>query len=234
MAQFALAAASALWLGILTSISPCPLAMNITAISYIGRRVDSPKKVLSAGLLYTAGRTLTYIVLGALLVASLLSAPRLSHLLQKYMNLAMGPLLIIIGMVLLELISFSRRGGGVSEKMQRRVDRLGTWGALLLGIVFALSFCPVSAALFFGSLLALAVRNESGIVLPAVYGIGTALPVLVFAVLIAFGANRIGRAYDRMAAFEYWARRITGTVFIAAGIYYCLTYIFGFSIYNYI
>ncbi len=232
MAQFALAAASALWLGILTSISPCPLAMNITAISYIGRRVDDPRKVLSAGLLYTVGRTLTYTVLGALLVASLLSAPRLSHMLQKYMNLAMGPLLIIVGMVLLELISFARKGGGVSEKMQKRVDRLGMWGALLLGIVFAISFCPVSAALFFGSLLALAVTNESGIILPAVYGIGTALPVLVFAVLIAFGANRIGKTYNRMAAFEYWARRITGLVFIAAGIYYSLTYIFGFSLYR--
>jgi cytochrome c biogenesis protein CcdA len=150
------------------------------------------------------------------------------------MNIALGPLMIIVGMVLLEMISFSRRGGGVSEKMQRRVDMLGMWGALLLGIVFALSFCPVSAALFFGSLLALAVKNESGILLPALYGIGTGLPVLVFAVLIAFGANRIGRAYNQMAAFEYWARRITGTVFIAAGIYYCLTYIFGFSIYNYI
>ncbi len=232
MDQFAFAAASALWFGILTSISPCPLAMNITAISYIGHRVDDPRKVLGAGLLYTAGRALTYTVLGALLVASLLSAPRLSHMLQKYMNLAMGPMLIIIGMVLLELISFTRRSGGVSEKMQRRVDRLGMWGALLLGIVFALSFCPVSAALFFGSLLTLAVRHESGVLLPAVYGIGTGLPVLVFAIVIAFGANRIGKAYDRMAAFEFWARRITGIVFIAAGIYYSLTYIFGISLYG--
>jgi len=232
MVQLALAAASALWLGILASISPCPLAMNITAISYIGRRVDDPRKVLGAGLLYTAGRTLAYVVLGALLVASLLSAPRLSHLLQKYMNLAMGPLLIIIGMVLLELISFTRKGGGVSEAMQRRVDRFGIWGALLLGIVFALTFCPVSAALFFGSLLALAVRHESGIILPAAFGIGTALPVIVFAILLAFGANRIGRAYDRMAGFEYWARRITGVAFLAAGIYYSLTYIFGISLYG--
>ena len=182
MVQLALAAASALWLGILASISPCPLAMNITAISYIGRRVDNPRKVLGAGLLYTAGRTLAYVVLGALLVASLLSAPRLSHLLQKYMNLAMGPLLIIVGMVLLELISFTRKGGGVSEAMQRRVDRFGIWGALLLGIVFALTFCPVSAALFFGSLLALAVRHESGVILTAVYGMGTGLPVFVFAI----------------------------------------------------
>jgi cytochrome c-type biogenesis protein len=232
MVQFALAAASALWLGILASISPCPLAMNITAISYIGRRVDNPRKVLGAGLLYTAGRTLAYVVLGALLVSSLLSAPHLSHLLQKYMNLAMGPLLIIVGMVLLELISFTHRGSGVSEGMQRRVDRFGIWGALLLGIVFALTFCPVSAALFFGSLLALAVRHESGIILPAAFGIGTALPVIVFAILLAFGANRIGRAYDRMAVFEYWARRITGVAFLAAGIYYSLTYIFGFSLYR--
>jgi cytochrome c biogenesis protein CcdA len=232
MAQIIFASASALWLGILTSISPCPLAMNITAISYIGRRVDAPRRVLSAGLLYTAGRALTYTVLGALLVASLLSAPRLSHLLQKYMNLALGPFLIIVGMVLLELISFTRRGGGMSEGMQSRVDSFGIWGAILLGIVFALSFCPVSAALFFGSLLTLALRHQSGIVLPAVYGVGTALPVLVFAILIAFGANRIGRAYDRMAVFEYWARRITGIVFIAAGIYYSLTYIFGISLYG--
>ena len=231
MGQFAVAVASALWLGILTSISPCPLAMNITAISYVGRRVDDPRRVLGAGLFYTAGRALTYTVLGALLVASLLAAPRLSHILQKYMNLALGPLLIIIGMVLLELISFSRRGGGVSDRMQRRVDRLGMWGALLLGIVFALSFCPVSAALFFGSLLALAVRHESGVILPAVYGIGTGLPVLVFAILIAFGANRMGKAYNNLAAFEFWARRITGAVFIAAGIYYSLTYIFGVSFY---
>ena len=231
MDQFMIAAASALWLGILTSISPCPLAMNITAISYVGRRVDSPRRVLGAGLFYTAGRALTYTVLGALLVASLLAAPRLSHMLQKYMNLALGPLLIIIGMVLLELISFSRRGGGVSDRMQRRVDRFGMWGALLLGIVFALSFCPVSAALFFGSLLALAVRHGSGVILPAVYGIGTGLPVLLFAILIASGANRIGKAYNRMAAFEFWARRITGTIFIAAGIYYSLTHIFGVSFY---
>ncbi len=231
MGQFAVAVASALWLGILTSISPCPLAMNITAISYVGRRVDNPRRVLGAGLFYTAGRALTYTVLGALLVASLLAAPRLSHMLQKYMNLALGPLLIIIGMVLLELISFSRRGGGVSDRMQRRVDRFGTWGALLLGIVFALSFCPVSAALFFGSLLALAVGHESGVIIPAVYGIGTGLPVLVFAILIAFGANRMGKAYNNLAAFEFWARRITGAVFIAAGIYYSLTYIFGVSFY---
>ena len=104
MTEFLIGIASAFWLGILTSISPCPLATNIAAISFVGRRVGSPAKVFLAGLLYTAGRTLTYLVLGVLLVSSLLSAPYLSHVLQKYMNKALGPILILVGMVLVELI----------------------------------------------------------------------------------------------------------------------------------
>lgn len=226
MTELLLGLASAFWLGILTSISPCPLATNITAISFVGRRVDSPFKVFLAGLLYTAGRTLTYLVLGMLLVSSLLSAPYLSHALQKYMNKFLGPLLILVGMVLLELISVSFSGSGVNEKMRKRVELLGMWGALLLGAVFALSFCPVSAALFFGSLIPLALRCESGVILPSAYGIATGLPVLAFAVLIAMSAKRVARAYNKLTAFEKWARRITGAIFILVGIYYCLAYIF--------
>ena len=173
MTELLLGVASAFWLGILTSISPCPLATNIAAISFVGRRVESPFKVFLAGLLYTAGRALTYLVLGVLLVFSLLSAPYVSHLLQKYMNKALGPILILVGMVLLELISVSFSGPGVSEKMQKRVEVLGMWGALLLGVIFALSFCPVSAALFFGSLIPLSLRCESGVILPSAYGIAT-------------------------------------------------------------
>jgi len=227
MTELLIGAASAFWLGILTSISPCPLATNIAAISFVGRRVGSPAKVLLAGLLYTAGRTLTYLVLGTLLVSSLLSAPYLSHVLQKYMNKALGPILILVGMVLVELIQINLSGPGVSEKVQKRVEALGMWGASLLGVVFALSFCPVSAALFFGSLLPLALRCRSGVILPSAYGVATGLPVLVFAVLIALGAKRVGEAYNKLVTFEKWARRITGGIFVVVGISYCLTYIFG-------
>ena len=227
MIDLFLGIASAFWLGILTSVSPCPLATNIAAVSFVGRRVESPFKVFLAGLLYTAGRTLTYLVLGVLLVFSLLSAPYISHLLQKYMNKVFGPLLILVGMVLLELISVTFSGSDVSEKMQRRVEVLGMWGALLLGVTFALSFCPVSAALFFGSLIPLALRCESGVILPSTYGIATGLPVLVFAVLIATGAKCVGQAYNKLVPVEKWARRVTGVIFILVGIYYCLAYIFG-------
>ena len=227
MVEFTIALTTAFWLGVMTSISPCPLATNIAAISFVGRSVASPGKVFLAGLLYIVGRTLTYTVLGILLVSSLLSAPSLSHTLQKYMNMALGPLLILVGMVLLELLSYNISLGSVSETMQQKIKALGIWGAVPLGILFALSFCPVSAALFFGSLLPVAIKQQSGILLPAVYGIATGSPVLAFAVLIALGAHKVGRAYNRLVAFERWARWITGSLFIVVGIYYCLTHIFG-------
>lgn len=218
--------ASALWLGILTSISPCPLATNIAAISFIGRRIGSPRRVFLSGLLYALGRTLVYLGLGVLLVASVLSVPELSMFLQRSMNKLLGPLLIVIAMFLLDLVSFSLPGSGLGLSMQKRVDALGLWGALPLGMIFGLTFCPVSAALYFGSLIPLAVQAQSSVLLPSVYGVGTALPALVFAVLIAVSARSVGRAFNAISKVEWWARRVTGVVFLAIGVYYCLKFIF--------
>jgi cytochrome c-type biogenesis protein len=226
MSDFFIGAGTALWLGILTSISPCPLATNIAAVSYIGKRVDRPRSVLASGLLYTLGRALVYIVLGALLVQSLLSAPHISHWLQKYMMKMLGPLLILVGMVLLGLIGRGFTGSGVADATRDRVDRMGIWGAGFLGVVFALSFCPVSAALFFGSLIPLSVRSGSGILHPTLYGIGTALPVVVFSIMLASGVNYLGKVFGGVTRFELWARWITGVLFIGIGIYFTLEYIF--------
>jgi len=224
MTAWLLAAGSALWLGILTSISPCPLATNVAAISFVGRRVDQPRYVLLTGLLYTTGRTLTYVVLGVLVVGGLLSVPMLSHWLQKYMNRLLGPILVLAGMFLLELLPVPTGGGALGQWVQKRAESGGLWVALLLGIVFALSFCPVSAALFFGSLVPLSVQQESRVLLPLLYGVGTALPVLLFGFLLAAGANRIARAFEQVSRFEYWARRLTGLLFIAIGVYFTLAY----------
>lgn len=226
MPELIIGLGTALWLGILTSISPCPLTTNIVAISYIGKRVDSPFKVFSAGVLYTLGRALTYLLLGMILVAGILSIPAVSHFLQRHMNKILGPILILAGMFLLELLAFHGRGGGMGRGMQDRAERYGVLGAGLLGILFALTFCPVSAALFFGSLIPLAVKSHSSVLLPSLYGVGTGLPVLLFAVLIAFGVQKVGAAFNRIKQFELWARRITGCVFIAIGIYYSLKFIF--------
>jgi len=219
---------SALWLGILTSISPCPLATNVAAISYLGRRVDSPRHVLGGGLLYTAGRSAAYVALGSLFVVGLLSMPETSRFLQRHMNRILGPLLIVTGMFLLEILRPSLPGyGRAGERLRERLGSVGMWGAVPLGMLFALSFCPVSAALFFGSLVPLALRSESPLLFPALYGIGTALPVVGFAVLIAFGARFIGVFFNSLTIVERWARRLTGIVFIGVGIYMTLIYTLG-------
>jgi sulfite exporter TauE/SafE len=228
--SFAIAAASACWLGILTSISPCPLATNIAAITYIGKRVDRPAYVLSAGLLYTLGRTITYVVLGVMIVAGALAISDLSFFLQRNMNKILGPILLLAGFVLLGTIKFNMSGPSFADRLQGRIEKYGLWGAGVLGLLFALSFCPVSAALFFGSLIPLAVEQESSVIMPTLYGIGTALPVFVFAALIALGARFVGVTFNRLAVFEKWARRITAVIFILVGVYYCLTYLFNIQI----
>ena len=225
MTEFSIAAFSALWLGILTSISPCPLATNIAAISYIGGRVKSTRQVLIAGLLYTLGRVVVYVGLAFVLVHTMLSVPQVSMFLQKYMHMLVGPLLILVAMFLLKLIQFNLGGGGVSEGLKKRVDALGVWGALLLGIVFALAFCPTSAALFFGNVMA-SIGAESTLILPLLYGIGTALPVIVFAVLIAVGSQKLGQAFGAVSQVEWWARMLTGTVMMLVGIYLTVRYVF--------
>jgi cytochrome c biogenesis protein CcdA len=226
MADHSLAVVTALWLGILTSVSPCPLATNIAAISFVGRRVEHPRQVVAGGALYTLGRSATYVVLGAALVFSLISAPYVSNFLQTYMNKVLGPVLVLVGMFLLGLLQIRWGGPGVAAAMEHRARRTGLWGAFLLGIGFAMSFCPVSAALFFGSLVPLAVQNESAILLPTIYGVGTALPVVVFAIVVALGAHSLGRLFDQVTRVERWARRVTGVVFVGVGIYLSLVYIF--------
>lgn len=229
MESLLLACGSAFWLGILTSISPCPLATNIAAISYVSKRVDRPALVLFSGLLYTLGRTLSYFLVALLVVKSLISMPSVSMFLQLNMNQILGPVLVAVGLLLLDVIPWPWTGGGsgVAEKLQNRVGKLGLWGAGLLGLVFALTFCPVSAALFFGSLIPLAIQQESAVLMPSLYGIGTALPVVVFSVILAFAANRLSKAFNVLTIFERWMRRLTAVVFIGVGGYYCLVFLFG-------
>jgi cytochrome c biogenesis protein CcdA len=217
--------AASLWVGVLTAISPCPLATNLAAISFIGRRVASPRAALATGLLYAAGRSLVYVGLAVAVVSSLLSAPAVARVLQKSMNQLLGPILVVVGMFLLGLLRWSGGGSRIGEKVGKRAERWGVWAGLALGALFALSFCPVSAALYFGSLIPLAVRCESSVLLPVAYGLGTALPVLAFAFLLVFGARRVGQAYERLARFDAWARRVTGVLFIAVGVGFSLLYV---------
>jgi cytochrome c biogenesis protein CcdA len=226
MTEIFIGFASALWLGILTSISPCPLASNVAAISFLSKKITHPALVLISGLAYTLGRMVSYVILGWIIISSLLSVPQVAQFLQKYMGKALGPLLILTGLILLEIITIRLPGLSLSQKHHNKLAESGAPGAFLLGFIFALAFCPISAALYFGSLIPLAINSKSGIVLPFIYGVGTGLPVLVFAVAIALGVTSLSHWFNRITRLEYYTRKITGVVFILVGLYYTGIYIF--------
>ncbi len=214
----------------MTSISPCPLASNIAAISYVARKVGNTRKVLLSGLLYAAGRTLAYLALGMLIMAGLMAGGEIARFLQRHLNQLLGPILILVGMLLLGLFHPTKSVHLAGEGIQRRAAQGGARWAFVLGILFALSFCPLSAGLFFGGLIPLAARNESTFLLPAIYGVGTALPVIVFAFLIAFASQKVGKAFDRLTHIEHGVRLVTGIVFILAGLFYSLVYVYEISL----
>jgi cytochrome c biogenesis protein CcdA len=215
----------ALWLGILASVSPCPLATNIAAVSFLSKKIAHPALVFISGLAYTLGRMVAYAVLGWIIISSLLSVPQVAQFLQKYMGKALGPLLIITGLFLLEVITIKLPGVALSQKHHNKLVESGAPGAFLLGLIFALAFCPVSAALFFGSLIPLALNSKAGTILPFIYGVGTGLPVLIFAIAIALGVTSVSHWFHKIIKLEYYTRRITGVIFILVGLYYSGIYI---------
>ncbi|MFA5039283.1 MAG: aromatic aminobenezylarsenical efflux permease ArsG family transporter [Candidatus Omnitrophota bacterium] len=229
MTDILIGVGSALWLGILASISPCPLASNIAAVSFLSKRIAHPAMVFLSGFAYTLGRMLAYAALGWLIIHSLLNVPQAAQFLQKYMVKALGPLLIVTGLFLLEIFTIRLPGVSLSESHRNRLVESGAPGAFLLGFILALAFCPISAALFFGSLIPLALNDGSGgTLLPFVYGIGTGLPVLAFALAIALGVASMSRWFQRLTKIEYYTRRITGVVFILVGLYYAGIHVLAF------
>ncbi|MFH0732281.1 MAG: aromatic aminobenezylarsenical efflux permease ArsG family transporter [Candidatus Omnitrophota bacterium] len=216
---------SAFWLGILTSISPCPLATNVAAISFLSKRIIHPRIVFLSGLAYTIGRMLAYAFLGFIIINSLLSIPALANFLQKYMNKIFGPILILTGLFLIDALKLNIPSFSLSQKHQNKLAESGAGGAFVLGLIFALVFCPISAAIFFGSLIPLALKSKSGTILPFIYGIATGLPVLLFAFIIALGVTSLSRWFHRIAKLEYYTRRITGAIFVLVGLYYIGIYI---------
>ena len=226
MSDALLSSGAAFWLGFLTAISPCLMATNIAAITYIARKLDEPRSALISAAFYITGQALAYVALGALLVTSLLSVPRVSLWLQDYFLLLLGPFLIVTAMFLLELLSFNIQGGAIKDEVQKKAATGGMWISALLGIVFAMSFCPTTAAWFFGNLIPLAIRHDSPMYLPLMYALGVALPVCAMAILIVFAANRVGDVFKNIQRGERWTRFGVGGIILAIGFYFTLRFTF--------
>ena len=214
-------------LGLLTAVSPCPLATNIAAVSVLARQVGSRRAVLWSGLLYALGRTAADVGLGIVVAAGGLGSAEGSQFLQRHLNDVFGPILILLGMVLLGWLGASWSMSLVGTGLQARAARGGMLWAFPLGVLFALSFCPVSAGLFFAGLIPLAAREGSRLWLPALYGAGTALPVIAFSLLLAFAGGCLGQAFDRVAQVERVVRGLAGGGLILVGLHHSLTHVYG-------
>ncbi len=209
-------------LGILTAISPCPLAANISAIGYISRDLENRNRVFLNGLVYTLGRAISYTLIGVIIYFGA-SKFEITRLFQGWGEKILGPALIIIGLFMLDFIRINIPGLRLTEKMENRQGR-GYWPVLLLGIVFALAFCPYSGVLYFGMLIPLTISSVSGLFLPLVFALATGLPVILFAWLLAYTVGNVGKAYNRLKAFELWFRKIVAVLFIGIGLYYVIIY----------
>ncbi|MCK9625786.1 MAG: aromatic aminobenezylarsenical efflux permease ArsG family transporter [Bacteroidales bacterium] len=212
---------SAFLLGLMTAISPCPLATNITAIGFISKDIENRNRVFINGLLYTLGRAITYTAIAFVLFLGV-DQFKFSGFFQQYGEKILGPLLIIIGFFMLDIIKIKFPGmSGLTSKME---DKKG-WGyfdTILLGMLFALAFCPYSGVLYFGMLVPMTISSASGLYLPLVFAIATGIPVIIISWLLAYTLSGIGNFYNKLKLFEVWFRRIIAVLFILVGIYYII------------
>ena len=213
---------TAFLLGLLTALSPCPLATNIAAIGFIGKDMEDRKRVFRNGLLYTLGRILSYTLLGVVLILVLREGSSMFGI-QKAIGTwgewLLGPLLLVIGLFMLfgDRLNLPQFGfNGNAEGLARK----GGWGALLIGILFALAFCPTSGMFYFGMLIPLSATTPAGYLLPVVFAVATALPVLAVAWILAFSVQQMGRFYGRMRTVQRWMNLLVGVLFVVIGIYY--------------
>lgn len=210
---------TAFLLGILTSISPCPLATNITAVAFISKDIKTPKHTILSGLFYTLGRGISYTLLATLIYFGS-SSFKVSKIFQGWGDKALGPVLIIIGLIMFDIIKINLKTSGKTEKIKLWLFSKGYLGSIALGMLFAFAFCPYSGVLFFGVLIPLILKSASGLLLPSIFALGTGLPVIIFSFLIAYSMKTVSRDFQSVQKVEKWLRYGVAGVFILTGFYY--------------
>jgi len=224
MGTHEIAIVAAFFLGLMTAISPCPLATNITAIAYTSKRIHNSRHTMLVSSIYTLGRMFTYTGIASLIVYTGLSTQQVSLFLQLYGERLLGPLLLVIGILMLGIFKLSFGSGNFKpfDNLKSYLAGKGFMGAFLLGVVFALAFCPFSAVLFFGMLIPLALAAGDAIILPMTFAFATGLPVIILSFLLVKSVSTLGKVMDRIQVFEKIMRQAVGVVFIVVGIYYII------------
>jgi cytochrome c-type biogenesis protein len=216
---------TAMVLGLMTAISPCPLATNITAVGFISKDIKNRNQVFLNGILYTFGRAISYFGIAFILFLGV-DQLKFSGFFQQYGEKIIGPLLLIIGLFMLDFLKIKFPGlSGLTSRMEKK-KRWGYLDVILLGIVFAMAFCPYSGVLYFGMLIPLTISSPSGLILPVIFAIATGIPVIIFAWILAYAVSGIGTTYNKIKSFEIWFRRVIAVLFIVVGLYYIIRVFF--------
>lgn len=215
---------SALVLGLMTAISPCPLATNITATAFISKNISNKRKVFLSGVIYTLGRAFSYTSIGLILYFGA-SKFHLARFFNQNGEKYLGPLLVILGLFMLGVFKLHfLRGFDFTQKLSEKFKDNGLWGSFIIGVIFALAFCPYSGVLYFGMLIPLTVTSVSGLYLPIIFAVGTGIPVIIFTYLLAFAVGSVGLFYNRITQIEKVMRFVAGLVFLLTGFYYMMIY----------
>lgn len=211
-------------LGLLTAIAPCPLATNVTATAYIAKTITNKRKVLLSGGLYTLGRVFTYTLIGAIIYFGA-SKFQIAKVLQGNGEKYIGFVLVILGLIMLDVIKLNFiKGVSITDRLSDKFKTRGLLGSFLLGALFAMAFCPYSGVLFFAMLIPMMLSADAGLSLPVLFSVGTGLPVILFAFVIAFSLEKLGAYFKAITKVEKVMRILAGVVFILTGLYYINIY----------
>ena len=216
---------AALLLGLLTAISPCPLATNITATAYIAKTLSGKRKILLSGLLYTLGLAFSYTLIASSIILGA-SKFHVAKFFQANGEKFVGPVMVLIGLIMLNVIRLEFLGKlNFTEKLQDKFKDKGLLGSFFLGMLFAMAFCPYSGAMYFGILIPMSMKSAIGFSLPLFYAIGAGSLVLFFTFLIAFSMQKVGKYFNAVSRIEKVMRFIAGVLFVLTGLYYILIYL---------
>lgn len=220
---------TALLLGLLTSVSPCTFTTNVMVLAFIGREVDGGRHSFVNGLVYTLGRIVTYSVLGIACIFILrqgASTFNIQSFVSQYGGYVLAPTLILYGLFLLfgDKLSLKKFGFRATDRSKQLT---GTLGAFVLGLLFALAFCPISGVFYFGMLLPMSAVETDGYLFPTLFGIGSSIIVIIIAWIISFSMSRLGKFVGRVTVFQKRANLVVGIAFLLGGAYYFCVYYLG-------
>jgi cytochrome c biogenesis protein CcdA len=219
---------AAFFIGLMTAVSPCPLATNLTAIAYISRKIEHSKHTLLVGIIYTLGRMFTCILIASLIVFAGMNTQGIALFLQRYGEKILGPLLVLFGLIMLQIIKLPvMRSSGLIDNLKEKLSKKGYLGSFLLGILFALAFCPFSGVLYFGMLIPLALKVGDPILIPGIFALATGLPVIIFSLFLTYSMSKLGIIMNKVSHVEKVVRVGASVIFFLVGVYYVLKFNLG-------